>query len=49
VTYHADLATLPVALADALRSGDMLLTLGAGSIETVGPAVLARMEERVHA
>ena len=40
VHYHADFAGLPVALVSSLRSGDVLVTLGAGSVEEVGPAVL---------
>ena len=38
--YHPDLTTLPAALADTLRAGDVCLTLGAGSIESTGPALL---------
>ena len=38
--YHPDLTTLPTALADTLRAGDVCLTLGAGSIESTGPALL---------
>ena len=38
--YHSELASLPAALADTLRGGDVCLTLGAGSIETAGPALL---------
>ena len=38
--YHSELSTLPSALADALRGGDVCLTLGAGSIEATGPALL---------
>jgi len=49
VRYHADLATLPDAIAPTLRSGDMLVTLGAGSIESVGAAVLSRLEAGIHA
>jgi UDP-N-acetylmuramate--alanine ligase len=49
VRYHPDLTTLPGALADALRPGDVLITLGAGSIETVGQDVLERLGEPVHA
>jgi UDP-N-acetylmuramate--alanine ligase len=47
--YHAPLATLPAAIADDLRSGDVLITIGAGSIESVGPAVVKRLSELVHA
>jgi UDP-N-acetylmuramate--alanine ligase len=49
VHYHADLATLPTDLAAVLRSGDMLVTLGAGSIETVGRDVLECLGEGIHA
>ena len=49
VRYHADLATLPEALIGALRAGDVLVTLGAGSIETLGQDVLERLGEPVHA
>lgn len=49
VRYHADVATLAEALAEALRPGDVLITLGAGSIETVGQAVLERLGEPIHA
>lgn len=49
VHYHPDLATLPEALAGVLRSGDMLVTLGAGSIETLGPRVLERLGSGIHA
>jgi UDP-N-acetylmuramate--alanine ligase len=49
VVYHADVATLPGALSEALRSGDVLITLGAGSIETVGQEVLERLGEPIHA
>lgn len=41
--YHPELTTLPAALADTLRSGDVCLTLGAGSIESTGPALLRRL------
>jgi UDP-N-acetylmuramate-alanine ligase len=41
--------TLPAALAESLRPGDVLITLGAGSIETVGQDVLERLGEPVHA
>ena len=41
--YHPRLTTLPAALADAVRAGDVCLTLGAGSIESTGPALLRRL------
>ncbi len=41
VHYHeGDVADLPAALAPTLREGDVLLTLGAGSVEGVGSEVL---------
>ncbi len=49
VHYHADLSGFAGALADSLRRGDLLLTLGAGSVDTVGPEVLRRLGARVHA
>jgi UDP-N-acetylmuramate--alanine ligase len=49
VHYHADLVTLPEALAGALHDGDMLVTLGAGSIEALGPEVLERLGIGIHA
>jgi len=49
VHYHPDLDTLPQALAETLQRGDMVVTLGAGSIETVGPAVLEHLGARIHA
>lgn len=44
VHFHADLDTLPEVVASELRSGDVCVTLGAGSIERVGPEVLRRLE-----
>jgi UDP-N-acetylmuramate--alanine ligase len=49
VRYVASLESLPEALADEVEEGDLLLTLGAGSIESVGRGVLQRLGERVHA
>ncbi len=40
VRYHADVETLHRAVADELRHGDVCLTMGAGSIEHVGPRLL---------
>jgi UDP-N-acetylmuramate--alanine ligase len=45
VHYHeADLDDLPATLAPSLREGDVLLTLGAGSVEHVGGEVLRILE-----
>ena len=41
VHYHPALEALPEALSAFLREGDVLLTLGAGSIEEVGPRTKA--------
>jgi len=50
VHYHEDdVDALPDAIAPTLRSGDVLVTLGAGSVERVGGAVLRRLREGVHA
>ncbi|NIP57151.1 MAG: UDP-N-acetylmuramate--L-alanine ligase, partial [Gemmatimonadetes bacterium] len=43
VHYHSSLEGLADALAEALAPGDVCLTLGAGSIEEVGPRVLVRL------
>jgi UDP-N-acetylmuramate--alanine ligase len=44
VDYVPDLADAPAALAALARPGDLVLTLGAGSVTTLGPAVLRRLE-----
>ncbi len=49
VLYHGALDTLGDALAASLRSGDVLVTMGAGSIEALGPRVLELMREVAHA
>ena len=46
VRLHGELDSLPAALADALRPGDLCLTLGAGSIGRVGPDLLERLRAR---
>ena len=46
ITYHAELATLADAVAEALSPGDVCLVMGAGSIETAGRDILARLRER---
>jgi UDP-N-acetylmuramate--alanine ligase len=46
VRYEADLDALPDALAEALEPADVCLTLGAGSIERVGPALIRALEDR---
>jgi UDP-N-acetylmuramate--alanine ligase len=49
VRYHAELAGFAEAIADSLKDGDVLVTLGAGSVDTVGPEVLRRLGARIHA
>ena len=49
VRYVAEVGALAEALLDELRPGDVLVTLGAGSIEDVGKPVLDGLEGRVHA
>jgi UDP-N-acetylmuramate--alanine ligase len=43
VILHTRLDDLADALADWLEPGDLCLTLGAGSIEKVGPALVERL------
>jgi UDP-N-acetylmuramate--alanine ligase len=49
VRYHASLQTLADALTETLMPGDVLVTLGAGSIESLGREVLARLGVPAHA
>jgi UDP-N-acetylmuramate--alanine ligase len=49
VRYHADLSGLDEAIAESLKDGDVVLTLGAGSIESLGPRILKRLQEGIHA
>lgn len=46
---HGDVATLADAMATAVGAGDLVLTMGAGSIEQTGPALVARLEAPIHA
>jgi len=46
VVVHRELDGLAEALADALRPGDLCLTLGAGTIERVGPELMRRLHAR---
>jgi UDP-N-acetylmuramate--alanine ligase len=45
VRFVADLDAIPDALVPDLHAGDLVLTLGAGSISGLGPALLARLGE----
>ncbi len=49
VTYVPELDDLAGRLADEVREGDVVLTLGAGSVERVGPALLDALREPAHA
>ena len=46
VRFVADLDAVPQALAEELRPGDLVVTLGAGSIHTAGPRLLRLLEQR---
>jgi UDP-N-acetylmuramate--alanine ligase len=46
VRFIAELEAIAPALAPELRAGDLVLTLGAGSITRVGPQLLAALEAR---
>jgi len=45
VRFVADLERVPAELVPELRSGDLVLTLGAGSVSRLGPRLLARLAE----
>lgn len=45
VVYHPELEGLAEALATTLRPGDLCITLGAGSVEVVGPRLLECLRE----
>ncbi len=45
VTYHPELASLPAALATDLAAGDLCVLMGAGSIESAGPELLAALRD----
>ena len=47
--YVPELDELTNLLAEELREGDVLVTLGAGSIENLGNQVLKQLGEGVHA
>ena len=49
VQYHADVDTMADTVLKELASGDLLLTMGAGSIDRVAHEVVARLEELQHA
>ena len=49
VRYHADVNTVADTLVSKLRQGDLLLTMGAGSVDMVAHEVLASLEVTSHA
>jgi UDP-N-acetylmuramate--alanine ligase len=49
VTEHPELDGLAAAVVANARSGDVILTIGAGSIERVGPEIRAALEVPAHA
>ncbi|MCW2845731.1 MAG: UDP-N-acetylmuramate--L-alanine ligase [Nocardioides sp.] len=49
VAFVPDLDDVPAELVARARPGDLVLTLGAGSVTSVGPRVLALLEERERA
>lgn len=49
VNYHPSLEGLPEALSAVLAAGDLLVTLGAGSVESVAQDVKERLEEGIDA
>ena len=46
VRFMPRLGDLPKLLADLVEPGDMVLTMGAGDITSVGPQLLERLEGR---
>ncbi|MDT8340498.1 MAG: UDP-N-acetylmuramate--L-alanine ligase [Longimicrobiales bacterium] len=48
VTLHGEVATLAAAMADVLRPGDVVATLGAGSIDSVAPELLGLLRGGEH-
>ncbi len=49
VHYHPNIETISEALVDASLPGDVLLTLGAGSIESLGESLLGQLRRSAHA
>jgi UDP-N-acetylmuramate--alanine ligase len=47
--YAASFADAMNAVADRVQAGDMILTLGAGSVSQLGPMILEKLGERVAA
>jgi UDP-N-acetylmuramate--alanine ligase len=49
IAWFGERSALTEALAVGARAGDVVLTLGAGDITTIGPALLARLRAMEHA
>jgi UDP-N-acetylmuramate--alanine ligase len=49
VRYHADVNSMAESVMTELAAGDLLLTMGAGSVDRVAREVLERLEETSHA
>jgi UDP-N-acetylmuramate--alanine ligase len=49
VHYVEEVDRLAEEMAGRLRAGDVVLTLGAGSIESLGPRLVAALQEPAHA
>jgi UDP-N-acetylmuramate--alanine ligase len=45
--YVPDFAAAVAAVADVAREGDMIMTLGAGSVSQLGPQILAELESKL--
>jgi len=45
-SFHPRRAALPAAVADVTRPGDVVLTMGAGDVTTLGPLILAALRDR---
>ncbi len=46
VRYLSDTESIPSQICDDLEPGDMLITLGAGDVTTMGPVILKELERR---
>jgi len=46
--YTPDRAEIPDLIADALQTGDMLITLGAGDVTKMGPLILERLKTKTY-
>ncbi len=46
VLYHPDRASAAAIVADAVRPGDVVITMGAGDVTLIGPELLTLLEAR---